>query len=92
MECDMKKWMILAICVMVAMVSCKNKGQTTEGEGADSDSVAIDSVLAELPDTAPRPMFLYMPDKNHMQVLYWAGIEKPNKDDCGEEYYADVLK
>ena len=67
----MKKLMIVAVCAMAVMMSCKNKGQNAAAEGADSDSVVIDSVLAEMPDTAPRPMFLYVQDKEHMQMVYW---------------------
>ena len=55
----MKKLMIVAICAVAVMMSCKNKGQSAVSEGADSDTVFVDSVLAEMPDTAPRPMSLY---------------------------------
>ena len=49
----------MAIIVMAMMMSCKNKGQSAVSEGADSDTVFVDSVLAEMPDTAPRSMFPY---------------------------------
>ena len=68
-NCEMKKLVIVAICAMAVMMSCKNKGQNSAADGADSDSVAVDSVLAEMPDTAPRPMFLYTHNKEHMQVV-----------------------
>lgn len=84
----MKKLMIVAICAMAVMMSCKNKGQSAASEGADSDSVVVDSVLAEMPDTAPRPMFLYTQDKEHMQVIYWM-TSAPKEEDYSE---ADISK
>ena len=41
------------------MMACTNKGKTAPGDGADSDSVAIDSLMAEA-DTTPMPMFIYV--------------------------------
>ena len=79
----MKKLLLVAVCAMAVMMSCKNKGQNAEAEGADSDSVAVDSVLAEMPDTAPRPMFLYTQDKEHMQVVYWM-TSAPKEEDYSE--------
>lgn len=84
----MKKLMIVAVCAMAVMMSCKNKGQNAAAEGADSDSVVVDSVLAEMPDTAPRPMFLYVQDKEHMQMVYWM-TSAPKEDDYSE---ADISK
>ena len=89
---EMKKLMIVAVCAMAVMMSCKNKGQNAAGEGVDSDSVAVDSVLAEMPDTAPRPMFLYTHDKGHMQVVYWSSIEKPKKDDYSEGGWEQAVR
>jgi hypothetical protein len=89
---EMKKLMIVAVCAMAVMMSCKNKGQNAAGEGVDSDSVAVDSVLAEMPDTAPRPMFLYTHDKGHMQVVYWSSIEKPKKDDYSEGGWEQAMR
>ncbi len=88
----MKKLMIVAICAVAVMISCKNKGQSAVSEGADSDTVFVDSVLAEMPDTAPRPMFLYMFDKDHMQVVYWMSVKEPSAEDCGEQDYAHVYR
>lgn len=87
----MKKLMIVAFCAMAVMMSCKNKSQNAAGEDADSGSVTIDSVLAEMPDTAPRPMFLYTHDKEHMQVVYWM-TQAPNSDDYSEEDFSKVQK
>ena len=36
------------------MMACTSKGKTAPGDGADSDSVAIDSLMAEA-DTTPMP-------------------------------------
>ena len=79
----MKKLLLVAVCAMAVMMSCKNKGQNAAAEGADSDSVFVDSVLAEMPDTAPRPMFLYVQDKEHMQMVYWM-TSAPKEEDYSE--------
>ncbi|MBQ9677079.1 MAG: hypothetical protein IJV44_02975 [Prevotella sp.] len=84
----MKKLMILAICMMVMTVGCKNKGQAAD---ADADSTVVDSVLAELNDTTPLPMFLYFMNPQYMQMVYWTDAEKPKKDENNANYYADIL-
>ena len=66
----MKKLVCLAICAMAVMISCKNKGAA--GDAADSDSTAVDSVMAELNDTTPLPMFLYYMNPQYMQIVYWS--------------------
>ena len=65
----MKKYFFDVICVLAVMVGCTNKAQTAGG--ADTDSLAVDSVMEEVRDTAPKPMFLYYFDPDHMQVVYW---------------------
>ena len=62
------------------MVGCTNKGQTAGG--ADSDSLAadsLDSLVAEVRDTTPKPMFLYYFDPDHMQVVYWTEAQEPDR-------------
>lgn len=71
------------------MISCKNKGQAEEA--ADTDSTAVDSVLAELNDTTPLPMFLYYMNPQYMQMVYWTNAEKPQKTEDNAEYYAEML-
>ena len=66
----MKKLVCLAICAMAVMISCKNKGAA--GDAADNDSTAVDSVMAELNDTTPLPMFLYYMNPQYMQIVYWS--------------------
>ncbi len=66
----MKKLLCLAICAMAVMISCKNKGAA--GDAADNDSTAVDSVMAELNDTTPLPMFLYYMNPQYMQIVYWS--------------------
>ena len=69
------------VCVMALVAGCTNKGQTAGG--ADSDSLAVDSldsVVAEVRDTTPKPMFLYYFDLDHMQVVYWTEGQKPDRD------------
>lgn len=51
------------------MMACTNKGKTAAGDGADSDSVAIDSLMAEA-DTTPMPMFIYVASAKNMMMLY----------------------
>ena len=54
------------------MMACTNKGKTAPGDGADSDSVAIDSLaLVEEVDTTPKPMFIYMMSSKSMMMCYW---------------------
>ena len=65
----MKTSFFIIVCALTLMVGCTNKGQTAGG--ADSDSLAVDSLVAEVRDTTPRPMFLYYFDPDHMQVVYW---------------------
>lgn len=83
----MKKLMILAICMMVMTVGCKNKGQ---GADSDTDSTTVDSVLAELNDTTPLPMFLYYMNPTYMQTVYWTGVEEPKKDKDNAEYFDGI--
>ena len=62
------------------MVSCTSKSQTAGG--ADSDSLAvdsIDSVVAEVRDTTPQPVFLYYFDPSHMRVVYWTDAKEPDR-------------
>ena len=84
----MKKLMILAICMMVMTVGCKNKGQAAD---ADADSTVVDRVLAELNDTTPLPMLLYFMNPQYMQMVYWTDAEKPKKDENNANYYANML-
>ena len=74
------------------MAGCTNKGQTASG--ADSDSLAVDSIdslVAEVRDTTPKPMFLYYFDPDHMQVVYWTEGQKPDREwyekNDMQEYY-----
>ena len=65
---------------MALMAGCTNKGQTAGG--ADSDSLAVDSLdslVAEVRDTTPQPMFLYYFDPDHMQVVYWTEAQEPDR-------------
>ena len=40
---DMKKLLLLAICAMAVMISCKQKGQTAPADSTDSVTAVIDS-------------------------------------------------
>lgn len=85
---DMKKLLILAVCAMAAMISCKQKGQTAPTEGMiDSATVAvIDSILEEN-DTTPMPMFLMGEDAQYALMLYWENLEEPKKNEEYPEYF-----
>ena len=90
----MKKFFFIIVCAMTLMVGCTNKGQTAGG--VDSDSLAADSFTVEVCDTAPKPMFLYYFDPDHMQVVYWTDAKEPDrtwyeKNDM-LEYYDEARK
>lgn len=81
----MKKITILAICMMVMSVGCKNKGQAAD---TDADSTVVDSVLAELNDTTPLPMFIYYLDPQYMQMVYWTDAKEPQKNADNAEFFS----
>ena len=83
---DMKKLMLVAICAMAVMISCKNKGQTAPADSNDSLNAVIDSIIEEN-DTTPLPMFLIGNDSKYMQMLYWADVEEPKKGDDDDDYF-----
>ena len=73
----MKKLVLMVFCVTAVMISCKNSGQTTAGE--DRDSLSADSLVAEMNDTTPMPMSLYYMSPDYMQIVYWTGLDEPDK-------------
>lgn len=85
----MKKLVLMVFCVTAVMISCKNSGQTTAGE--DRDSLSADSLVAEMNDTTPMPMFLYYMSPDYMQIVYWTGLDEPDKAEYDRqdmtEYY-----
>lgn len=74
---------------MAVMMSCKNKGQQTV-EASEADSVAVDSVLAELNDTTPLPTVLYYMNPQNMMVVYWTDSNEPKKDKDNAEYFNSI--
>ena len=84
----MKKLMLVAICAMAVMISCKQKGQTAPADNSDSLAAAavIDSIIEEN-DTTPLPMFLIGNDGKYMQMLYWTNIEEPQRSEDNEDYF-----
>ena len=78
----MRKIVLLAFCVAVAMISCKNKGQAAGETDADSSAASV-----EQQDTTPLPMFLYYMNPSYMQTIYWTGVEEPKKDKDNAEYF-----
>ena len=74
----MKKLVCIAICAMAVMIGCKNKGAAAEG--SETDSTKVDSVMAELNDTTPLPMFLYYSNPQAMQIVYWNDETDPWQD------------
>ena len=82
----MKKLMLLAICAMAVMISCKQKGQTAPADSTDSVTAVIDSIIEEN-DTTPMPMFLMGEDAQYALMLYWSNIEEPKKNEEYPEYF-----
>ena len=83
----MRKIVLLAFCVVVAMISCKNKGQAAGETDADSTAVSDSAASVEQQDTTPLPMFLYYMNPSYMQTIYWTGVEEPKKDKDNAEYF-----
>ena len=88
---NMKKLMLVAICVMAVMMGCKNKGQTAPADSKDSIDAVIDSIIEEN-DTTPLPMFLIGGDGKYMHMLYWANIEEPKVTEDNAEYIDGMHK
>ena len=82
----MKRLMLLAVCAMAVMISCKQKGQTAPADAKDSLEAVIDSIIEEN-DTTPLPMFLIGDDGKYMQMLYWARVEEPQKGDDDDDWF-----
>ena len=84
----MKKLIIVVICAMAVMISCKQKGQTAPADNSDSLAAAavIDNIIEEN-DTTPLPMFLIGNDGKYMQMLYWTEIEEPQRSKDDEDYF-----
>ena len=87
----------IVVSVLAVLVGCTSKSQTAGG--ADSDSLAvdsIDSVVAEVRDTTPQPVFLYYFDPDHMQVVYWTDAKEPDRAYYEKhdmmEYFTDAHK
>ena len=83
----MKKIVLFALCAIVVMISCKNKGQATGETDADSTAVSDSAATVEQQDTTPLPMFLYYMNPSCMQTVYWTGVEEPKKDKDNAEYF-----
>ena len=86
----MKKLVLMVFCVTAVMISCKNSGQTTAGE--DSDSLSADSLVAEMNDTTPMPMFLYYISPDYMQIVYWTGLVEPDKAEYEQQEMAEYYE
>ena len=83
----MKRLVIVAVCAMAVMISCKNKGKTEAASLDDSISAVIDSIIEET-DTTPLPMFLMGDDDKYAQMLYWTtDLEEPQKTKDNEDWF-----
>ena len=82
----MKKILLLAVCAMTIVVSCKNKGKIEAVTAQDSVAAVIDSIIEEN-DTTPMPMFLMGQDKQYGLMLYWTDLEEPQKKDDNDDYF-----
>ena len=83
----MKKLMLVAICAMVVMISCKQKGQTAPADTTDSVTAAVIDSIIEENDTTPLPMFLIGADEKYKHMLYWTNIEEPQRSEGDEDYF-----
>ena len=83
----MKKLLLVAICAMAVMISCKQKGQTAPADTVDSVTAAVIDSIIEENDTTSLPMFLIGNDGKYMQMLYWANIEEPQRSEGDEDYF-----
>ena len=83
----MKKLIIVVICAMAVMISCKQKGQTAPADTTDSVTAAVIDSIIEENDTTPLPMFLIGNDGKYMQMLYWTEIEEPQRSKDDEDYF-----
>lgn len=89
----MKKLLLVAICAMAVMISCKNVGQTAPADNTtDSLTAAVIDSIIEENDTTPLPMFIIGGDGQYMHMLYWANIDEPKKTDDNAEYFDDWHK
>ena len=84
----MKKLILVAVCTMAVMISCKNKGATTAGDGKDSSAAVLDSTIEEN-DTTPMPMFLMGADAQYALMLYWSDLKEPKKNEEYPEYFEE---
>lgn len=83
----MKRLVVVAVCMMAVMISCKNKGKTEAASLDDSISAVIDSIIEET-DTTPSPMFLMGDDDQYAQMLYWTtDLEEPQKTKDNEDWF-----
>lgn len=83
----MKRLVVVAVCMMAVMISCKNKGKTEAASLDDSISAVIDSIIEET-DTTPLPMFLMGDDDQYAQMLYWTtDLEEPQKTKDNEDWF-----
>ena len=68
--------------------SCKHND--SQNGQANVDTLASDSTeVAELLDTTPPPMFLYVIDKDYMMMVYWSDIQEPQRTSDNAEYFAE---
>ena len=83
----MKKLIIVVICAMAVMISCKQKGQTAPADTTDSVTAAVIDSIIEENDTTPLPMFLIGTDGKYKHMLYWANIDEPQRSEGDEDYF-----
>ena len=86
----MKKLVLFAIYIAAFMVACSNKGKTDETAG--NDSLQTDSVEELLPDTAPKPMFVYAIDHESIQMVYWTSVKEPKKTQENADYFDEMYQ
>jgi len=86
----MKKLLLVAICIIAVMLSCKNKGKTEAPKDKnDSLTATIDSIIEEN-DTTPMPMFLMGYNSKYLQMIYWSQLEEPKKTADNDEWFDEM--
>lgn len=83
----MKRIALLAICTMAVLAGCQQKGKT---EGQTSGQVAT-SGPSVVTDTVPKPIFL-IKRMSFLEMNYWIDVEKPSKEQLGEDYYKECYE
>ena len=76
----MKRLTMAAICAMVVLAGCRQKGTNGTQAPTGQDGAAAAA------DTVPMPVFLIW-QAPYFEMLYWTDVQEPKADDTDAEYY-----